>query len=80
MDAYDPKGLRFLLLALLTVLIGTGTVRGGFAALNDPEPVPHGTTEWMLLCAIKLVVLAIGAVCLIIAKKFVDKYADRRPR
>jgi hypothetical protein len=80
MDTHDPQGKRFLLLALLFVLIGVGSVRGGFDALSSPDLIPHGVTGRMMLCVIKLVTLGIGAVSIIIAKKFVDKYADRRHR
>lgn len=80
MDTFDPQGKRFLILSLLMVLFGVGAVRGGFDALSDPTLAPHGASERMVLWAIKAIVAAIGVVCFIIAKKLVDKYADRRPR
>jgi hypothetical protein len=80
MDVFDPQGKRFLLFALFFVLFGAGSTRGAFDALSNPDLAPHGAGERMLMSLIKLVALGIGAVCMIIAKKLVDKYADRRPR
>jgi hypothetical protein len=80
MDVRDPKGLRFLATALFFVLFGTGAVQGGFKALSDPTLAPHGTTQWLMFNAIKLAILGVGATSLVVAKKCVDKYADRRPR
>jgi hypothetical protein len=70
----DPKGYRFLLLAYLLVSIGSSLSGGAWSLMYEDDP----SMPLPAVLALVTAGMALGAICLIGAKKYVDKYADRR--